>query len=232
MNYCVLNGIKSNTVKGLLIQSLPAITKPLMRTQIEQIDGRDGDVVTELGYSAYDKQMKIGLYGDFEINDVIKFFSSEGTVVFSNEVDKYYNYKIIAQIDFERLIKYRTATVTFHVQPFKYSAVDESITEDTTEITSISVFSRGNTTAKPRITLYGSGIVNISLNGKAIFVVDIDDEFITIDATEMNAFQGDVLKNRFVQGDYDDLSFHFGTNVLSWSGNVTQITVENFSRWI
>ena len=128
MNWISLNGIKSNTINGLLIQELPPISKPLMRTEIEQIDGRDGDIVTNLGYSAYDKSMTIGLYGNYDIDDVIAYFASSGTVTFSNEPDKYYNYQVIQQIDFERLVRFRTATVTFHVQPFKYSVVGDDIT--------------------------------------------------------------------------------------------------------
>lgn len=127
MNYCILNGKKSTLIQGLLISSLPPISKPLVRTKVEEIDGRDGDIVTKLGYSAYDKEMTIGLFGDFDIDDVIKYFDSEGTVIFSNEPDKYYKYKIINQIDFERLVRFRTAVVTFHVQPFKYSAVDDDV---------------------------------------------------------------------------------------------------------
>ena len=50
-NYVIQNGKDSRYIKGLLIQELPPITKPLMRTSIEQIDGRDGDVITRLGYS-------------------------------------------------------------------------------------------------------------------------------------------------------------------------------------
>ena len=51
-NYVIQNGKDSRYIKGLLIQELLPITKPLMRTSIEQIDGRDGDVITRLGYSA------------------------------------------------------------------------------------------------------------------------------------------------------------------------------------
>ena len=72
MNYCILNGKKSTLIKGLLIQSLPPISKPLMRTQIDEIDGRDGDIVTKLGYSAYNKEMSIGLFGDYDIDEVIE----------------------------------------------------------------------------------------------------------------------------------------------------------------
>ena len=48
MNYIVLNGMKSTLIKGLLISELPPITKPLIRTKTEEIDGRDGDIVTKL----------------------------------------------------------------------------------------------------------------------------------------------------------------------------------------
>ena len=120
-NTITLNGTESSTIPGLLIQSLAPISKPLMRTEIEEIDGRDGDIVTNLGFSAYDKEITIGLYGNYDINAIIAYFTSAGTVTFSNEPDKYYNYQIINQIDFQRLLRYRTATVTMHCQPFKYS---------------------------------------------------------------------------------------------------------------
>ena len=120
-NYITLNGKNSNEINGLLIQELPPISKPQIRTEVEEIDGRDGDIVTKLGFAAYDKEFTVGLYKDFDINAIIAYFNSEGTVVFSNEPDKYYNYQIIDQIDFERLVRYRTATVRMHCQPFKYS---------------------------------------------------------------------------------------------------------------
>ena len=127
MNYIVLNGMKSTLIKGLLISELPPITKPLIRTKTEEIDGRDGDIVTKLGYAAYDKKMTIGLYGDYDIDEVIEYFNSSGEVLFSNEPDKIYRYQINNAIDFERLLRFRTATVVFHVQPFKYSALNDSV---------------------------------------------------------------------------------------------------------
>ena len=72
MNYIILNGVNSNTITGLLIQELPPISKPLMRTQIDQIDGRDGDIVTKLGYGTVDKELSIGLHGNYDIDAVIE----------------------------------------------------------------------------------------------------------------------------------------------------------------
>ena len=366
MNYVILNGTKSTMVKGLLIQSLPPVSKPLMRTQVEEIDGRDGDIITPLGYAAYDKTLRIGLHGNFDIDEVIQYFTSQGTVIFSNEPDKYYYYQVLGQIDFERLIRFRQADVVLHCQPFKYSAIEGSLslsaknmldasaiatnstaqqyvdfenivggieitvtqsysggifvgaitvsgltmgqtytisgvaqsssfnraylytdalwgnsitsgnvnngvsfTATTTSVVigfyatsptvgdvltisniqfekgsrktayipynTVQVTNSGNTTARPKITIYGSGTINLSLNGYMIFVIDLsNDAYITIDAALMEAYQDTpaTLKNRLVTGDYNNLVLQSGVNYFSWTGTVTEVVVENYSRWI
>ena len=234
-NYIELNGKSSAEINGLLIQELPPISKPKMRTQVEEIDGRAGDIITQLGFKAYDKTIEIGLYGDFDLDDVISYFNSSGQVVFSNEPDKYYNYQILDQIDYERLIRFRTAKVKMHVQPFKYSAVENilkftSFTED-----EITVINNGNYISKPIITITGSGTINLSLNGYQIFVIDMgDNEEIVIDTNLMEAYNptNQVLLNRSVTGNYDNFSLNVGTNKISWSGTISEIDIENYSRWI
>lgn len=167
INYIELNGEKSTNVKGLIIQSLPPISKPKMRTSIEDIDGRDGDIVTKLGYAAYDKELSIGLHGDFDIDDAIAFFDSEGEVIFSNEPDKYYRYQIIDQIDFERLVRFRTAKVKMHVQPFKHDAVDRVF-----DIVNQLIDVKDSTTQKFGVTaVSGGGSVRVA--GKATNTVEI-----------------------------------------------------------
>lgn len=126
--YIILNGVSSKTINGLLIQNLPPITKPEMRTNIEEIDGRDGDIITDLGYSAYDKSFEIGITDKSVVNQVIGFLNSEGTVTFSNEPTMVYQYKIVKQIDFERLLRFKTASVTMHVQPFKKCLTEKELT--------------------------------------------------------------------------------------------------------
>ena len=93
-NYVIINGVNSNTKTGLAIKELPPISKPAIRTNTETIDGRDGDIVTRLGYSAYDKQIEIGLFNTFDIDEIIAFFNQSGTITFSNETDKYYRFEI------------------------------------------------------------------------------------------------------------------------------------------
>lgn len=362
-NYIILNGVSSQTISGLLIQNLPPISKPKIRTEVEEIDGRDGDIVTTLGYGAYDKEFEIGLYGNYDVDEIITYFNSQGTVTFSNEDDKYYNYQIVEQIDFERLIRYKTATVKMHVQPFKYSLTDSEKTFDinnnllsfsnysrtTNEITitysngslsvsgsgtgtsnteiylpiteltlesgsytlnalakgtnpgvcsvalvndtvansfgddtitlvnnstesisatiteaetynyiyfsvesgtavnftldlqllndnstgSISIRNAGNYFSRPTITIYGTGNVDLYLNGLQVFDINFGSyTSMTIDTTQMEAYNGNTLLNRYVTGNYDNFKLNAGNNTISWSGTITQIEISNYSRWL
>ena len=124
MNTIFWRGVFSTTIDGLLISELPTITKPPMRVKETAIDGRDGSIIEELGYSSYDKSITIGLRGNFDINKVIKYFTGEGEIIFSNEPDKVYTAKIIGQIDYNRLLRFRTAVVDFKVQPFKHKYLE------------------------------------------------------------------------------------------------------------
>lgn len=235
-NYIILNGVNSNTLTGLLISKLPPITKPKQRTQTEEIDGRDGDIVTTLGYGAYDKTIDIGLYGDFDIEDIMTYFNSSGTVTFSNEEDKYYNYQIVDQIDFDRLIRFRTAKVKMHVQPFKYSSVEGTRTYNITSEEEITINNSGNYVSKPVISITGSGTINLSVNGYEVLVIELGEDAttITIDTANMEAYNQNTseLMNRSVTGDYDNLYLNSGSNTISWTGTITQIQITNYSRWL
>ena len=232
-NYIILNGKNSINIQGLLIQKLPPISKPKIRTQIEEIDGRDGDIITPLGYSAYDKKFPIGLYGDFDIDEIIAFFNTSGIVVFSNEPDKFYHYEIVSQIDFERLIRFRTAEVTMHIQPFKYSATDNDKVFNITNENSIQIRNSGNIYSKPTLTITGSGNIGIYLNEIQLFQIQLGNVgSITIDTEKMEAYKEGNLLNRLVSGNYDNFKLNIGKNNISWTGNVSKIEIQNYSRWI
>ena len=232
-NYIILNGKDSRYINGFLVQELPPISKPKIRIEVEEIDGRDGDIVTPLGYSAYDKELKIGLYGDYRIDDIISYFDSSGVVTFSNELDKYYRYQITDQIDFSRLVRFKTATVKFHVQPFKYSNVETIRSFNTEETKSVIIRNNGNCQSRPIFKIIGSGAILLKINGRPVLkIMIVDDNSITIDVEKMEAYNGSVLKNRQVAGDYDNCVLNVGANEISWEGDVFGLTIKNYTRWI
>lgn len=232
MTYIEWKGIRSDTIPGLLICELPPITKPKMRTSITTIDGRDGDIVEELGYESYIKTIKVGLTRNYDIDAIAKYFTGEGTLNMSNEPDKIYNSKIIDKIDFEKLLSFKTATIKFHTQPYKYLKEELPYELDITSETSININNLGLEESKPIITLYGSGTVEIALNNATIFkyVFPDGEESVVIDSLKEEAYLNGVYKNRNMLGIFPKLLV--GNNIISWTGNLTKIKVETKSRWI
>lgn len=239
MNYIILNGYASIGVQGLIVQELPPISKPQVRNSIETIDGRDGDIITRLGYSAYDKPLTIGLKKDANINEVIAYFSQNdsGRVIFSNEPDLYYNYDILDAVDFERLIRFKQAKINFHVQPFKYSLKEGNTEFFLPSDNIVLITNSGNIYSKPILQIRGFGTVNVSLNGVQIFTINFSTsrpEVITIDSSKMEAYDDSGLRNRSVSGNYAKFKLNSGRNALKFSGTgtVSQVLIENYSRWL
>lgn len=126
--YVIINGVSSDTIQGLQVLSLPPITKPKMRRQVDTIDGRAGDIITELGYEAYDRTITVLLHHNYDLDAITAFFNTAGEIIFSNEPDKKYYFRLLEKIDYERAVQFKTASVTFHVQPYKYPVNETPLT--------------------------------------------------------------------------------------------------------
>lgn len=230
-NNIIFKGIKSNTIPGLLISELPPITKPKLRVRETIIDGLDGSIFEDFGYESYDKVLKIGLTKNFDIDQVINYFNGEGNLTLSNEPDKYYKAKIIEEIDYNRLIRFKTANIKFKIQPFKYKVNETKIDVLIDNQTELKVTNLGLEEAKPIITIYGTGEVHFYLNSIEVFKYSFDDDSqVVIDSEKEDAYFNNVLKNRNMLGNFPILKS--GENVITWSGNLTRILIEPKSRWL
>ena len=231
MNYIIWNDKDSRNINGLLICELPPIAKPQMRVKETVIDGVDGSIIEELGYESYDKTISVGLKIGADVDEIIEYFTGNGEITFSNEPNKYYKARIIKGIDYSRLARYRVAKVTFRVQPFKYDTTEAEI-YNLTDKQEVNVINLGNHTAKPLITIKGSGTVVLSVNGTMIcdYTFPDGEDTVILDSEKQDAYVGDVLKNRNMNGDFPILAK--GTNTISWSGTVDRISIKRYSRWL
>lgn len=231
-NYFIFKNKNSKDISGLIVQELPPITKAPKRTNIIEIEGKDGDIIESLGYAAYDKTIQIGLTSNNNIIEIVNWLNGSGKLILSNEPSKYYEAEIVSQIDFDRLARFRTASITFHVQPYKYLA-EETITDiEITDETSIVVQNQGLIESKPIITLYGSGNIEFAINGQTVFTINIDSNYVTIDAMKEDAYTGSILKNRQMSGEFNNIRLAPGQNTITWIGDLTRIEVDAKSRWL
>lgn len=225
-------GIDSDTITGLIISELPPISKPKMKTTITKIDGRDGDIIEELGYESYTKSIKVGLSKNYDIDEVIKYFTGSGDLIMSNEPDKVYKCQIIEKVDYNKLLRFKTATVKFYTQPFKYKKDEPKVILNIDGETSMTVDNIGLEKSKPIIKLTGSGTVAIQLNGTTVFnyIFPENETEVIVDSIQEEAYINGFYKNRNMTGEFPILEV--GENTISWSGNLTKIEIEPKSRWL
>lgn len=225
-------GIDSDTITGLIISELPPISKPKMKTTITKIDGRDGDIIEELGYESYTKSIKVGLSKNYNIDEVIKYFTGSGDLIMSNEPDKAYKCQIIEKVDYNKLLRFKTATVKFYTQPFKYKKDEPKAILNIDGETSMTVDNIGLEKSKPIIKLTGSGTVAIQLNGTTVFnyIFPENETEVIVDSIQEEAYLNGFYKNRNMTGEFPILEV--GENTISWSGNLTKIEIEPKSRWL
>jgi phage-related protein len=231
MNYIIWNEQDSRYINGLVICELPPISKPQMRIAETIVDGVDGSYIEELGYAPYDKALLVGITPQANIDEIVKFFSGKGEVVFSNEPDKFYKAHIVNQIDYARLVRFKTATIVFRVQPFKYKLNELPVTVSASANKYI-VESGGTETSKPLIHLVGSGTVECRVNGDMMFSYTFpsNDTEVYIDSELQDAYVGSVLKNRNMVGGFPVLQSGF--NEVEFTGTLTSVEISARSRWI
>lgn len=233
MNYIIFNGKDSRDIKSLIISELPPITKAPVKNELIEIDGVDGDIVIKKGYKSYVRSMFIGLRRNYNIDEVINYFNQTGWITFSNEPDKKYYVDVLDQIDFERLIRFRTATVNFYAKPYKYLINEAKATNTYTETDpkELIVTNQGFENSKPTIYIKGTGKIEVSINGSSCFKYDFNtDTEVYINSEEENAYLKNDLKNRNMIGKFPQLVS--GKNKITWTGDIKKIEVDIKSRWL
>lgn len=228
-NSIIFKGVNSGDIDGLLISELPAISRADRRTQTTKVDGRDGDVVDYLGYEAYKKELVIGLTRNFDIDEVINFFTGEGWAIFSNEPTKRYYVRFEDGFDLDRLVRFRKGKITMVAQPYK-KLVSEA---DVVGTSSVTVENLGYEKSQPIITIEAAADAELvlTLDGDDMMNIVMPAEGeIVIDSEALNCYNSNADKNQYVEGNFIELSH--GTHTIAVTGGATALTVTPNSRWL
>lgn len=219
--YVIINGVSSETLQGVQVLSLPPITKPRMRTSVAVIDGRPGDIVTRLGYEAYNRKIQILLHHDYDIDAISAFFNTSGTIIFSNEPDMEYEFETIDAFSFERAVRYKTADITFHVQPYKLSATEQPATGEASTLVDKTpyIIRRTPFGTRQKGTIVGGSIVwNQLCNNASVTVVNGHKYLLKKDgAYSIGASTGTALTGLTAGSDMVfDLTLMFGPTIADY----------------
>ena len=225
----IFKGIDSKNIEGLIICKEPPISKPAIRTQKIEIDGRDGAIVEELGYEAYTKKVEIGLRKNADVNKIISYFSGEGDLTFECEKDKVYKASIYEQIDLEKLLSLKKGNVIFYCQPFKYKINDEFVKIET------SVVNEGNKESKPIIRLEKckGNFIDMSINDiRFNYTFGENDTYVEIDCEEMEAVYQGFNRNRNLGIGFDFPVIYPNTNTVTIHSGDATIKMKRKDKWL
>lgn len=227
--YFIWNGIKS-TDMGVIMLKAPSISIPQRKVNEIKVSGRNGTLhEDEQTFGNYTKEAECHVMDRSQIDEVCKWLTGFGEVIFSSEPDKVYRAYIKNQISFGSILKnINDFLIQFDVQPFKYRA---NPLRDDLELTAPTIIRNSGTVySEPIITVYGSGDITLTINGVDFPLYGVS-EYITIDSEMMEVFKGNMNQNSKYGGETFP-RFEVGENSISWTGNVSRVEIHPKWRWL
>lgn len=217
---------------------LPPITAAQERVKYEAVAGRSGSLALLEGEDVYEDitfSLRCILDDPTRLDAALGWLRGTGRVTFANRPGGWYEARIANQIELSRVIAARPErafALSFRAQPYFYLADvgDIEITQSGTAITN-----PGNLASAPRITVYGSGSVALTVGSQLVTLAGLDGGIILDSALQdALALNGAELMNGAMTGEFFEIPP--GTSAVSWAeddqdpgGSVTKIVIE--PRW-
>lgn len=206
---------------------------PGKRVDIKQVEGRDGATVTELGYEPVTLSVKYTLLPAANVDSFIAARQGSGIFKRSDTPNRYWNARVISQIDIDKLYSTKECTVEFFFEdPFSYVE-----SESTQTITSYpaTIVNSGTAISKPllRMNIPSAGTYVFTLNGTQVTITPTQSGIFYIDCDSMDMYYNTPtdLRNRSMTGNFPTLSV--GNNTLSMdSGTITSFVVTKRTRYL
>ena len=224
--YFIYNNLISQDM-GILVNELPPIIKAPRDIDKIIIPGRDGFLTEDLKtYGGTVKPCECTILDITMVDQVLAWLDGSGEVIFSNQLDRKYQACIINQIPFNRIIrKWYKFIVIFDCQPLALMLDNPVITLTAPG----SIYNGGTYKSRPGIKVYGTGTIDLSINGSTIHLTNVVD-YVTIDSGLMDCYKDTLLKNGDMAGDFPELIV--GENIISWTGTVTSVLITPNWRYL
>ncbi len=219
------NGVRC-TEYGIHVSEQPPLTLPAERAAFINVPGRSGSLTTLEGEDVYEDLLltvNCFIQNAERIDEIASYLRGAGKVTFANRQEGFYCGRVVNQIPFEKILRgnpHRSFSVNFRCKPFFY--LEDSPTF-TLNRSGTFITNSGSVYSEPIITIYGSGDITLMV-GMSIVELEGISGSITLDTPLMEAYSDTNSLNRCMSGEFPTLVP--GANAISWSGNVSKVTVQ------
>ena len=228
IHYFIWNGEDSRQAHCRVPNRVPVI-RPEERVEHVTIPGRSGELTQVEGediYNSYIQTVTVTVEGAENLPAVEAWLRGDGFVTFDIQPELMQRARIINAVTFEKVsrnLPLWSGDVQFYCEPVKRLREESSITVTSAGTT---VTNPGQLTARPRITLTGSGLVTLRMGGKALTIPDLVSGWTADSETEW-ILNGSAPVVGACRGDFPLLAP--GENTVQWTGDITQLVIE--PRW-
>ena len=230
----IFRGIDSRDI-GVVVEDMFDVHRPKRNVQTIQVPGRDGRLTQDDGtYDTYTISGKINCFGA-PLSDVYAWLSGSGDLILGDEPTRSIRASATAQIKNTRFRCdgcYDSLQVSFDCQPFRYHVEQtEGANDITLDGNPDTVTNPGTAESAPKIKIEGTGDVVLTI-GTQIVEIDGLEDGIIIDSELGDCFnltETALLNGKVTLMDEDFPTLAPGENIISWTGNVTKITIT--PRW-
>ncbi|MFJ8453328.1 phage tail protein [Bacillus paramycoides] len=204
----------------------PDIPTAKEKVEFIEVPGREnGSLTKKNGYEDVTFKINFNLLEDYNIKPLLRRIKSwllDAKILSFTDDNVYRKIKSVEIGDIANEIEeYGQFEVNFVADPFEY-AIQQPL-EITTAMT---IVNYGTKYSLPKLTIYGSGSITITINDTTFLIRNVNNSVI-IDSELKEAYSGTTPMNSNMIGSFP--TFKTGENTISWSGTVTKIEVE--TRW-
>lgn len=220
--------------QGLVVKT---VNNPLLaskRVKRISVPGRDGSYVFEDGFENKQLEFKcIMAKGNIQerrlrLREIAAWLSGTGDLILDHEPDK--TYKIVRSISDVGLTLDKITdefNIVFEAEPFQYG---ELRTVSVDNPTSFTVTNSGNAPAETRISISAAGNVTATCASLSFLLAGMT-ETLHLDSKRMLVYNGSVV-NKLSKHTGDFIKLAPGTNTITISGTVTNVSVEFYDTYI
>jgi phage-related protein len=220
-------GVALSSLGNVLIEEAPETNRPARKVDRYEVPGRNGDIVVpqnawENVTRSYELVVYAGDYNQMTSALMEWLYAPSGYQRLEDSFDALvYRLAYVSEAtDIENLVNENgRCTVSFECDPRRFLKAGESAVtlSGTGTITNPTRF-----TAKPVITVSGSGNGTIECGGNTITIAGIYDGM-TIDCEQMDAYAGTTNLNNLVSGSFPVIPG--GEQTITITGGITSISV-------
>jgi len=212
---------------GIVIKERPPVVRAERNVLEIEIPGRDGDLTVDDGtYKAITFPFVCTLLDTTNQDEVILWLDGFSDLILSWQSDRSYRAKLINRIDITQSLSILgDFPLIFKGQPHPSMIENPVITLTAPG----SLYNGGTYKSKPVIKVYGTGTIDLSVNGNVIHLTNVVG-YVTIDSDLMDCFKDTALQNNQMNGEFPELKV--GENTISWTGTVTSVLITPNWRYL